>query len=386
MKNHSAGYALLLMLLLLASTGVLTLRPFVRTLADTPGAQALHNARVLKQAREALLAYAAMEDNSPGSLPCPDQDQDGWAQDGIGHPCRAPYIGQLPWKTLGLGMLTDAHSACLWYSVAAEFRNTIQTRSRGNSSATPAINPSQSGSLILKSTAGNSPLIAAVFAPGSAINGQPRPSNGPASCAAGSTSVYLELENASGIAARIAPTSSSFNDSTAAIDANALFSLAGRRVLLALAQGEPYVGAGLPLFFNTQSLAHAGQLQDNSQSPTAQSPATRVARFSLPLYAAFNFDDALQAANPVAGRVFYRRSSNEAGQICNDYQVWYTALNGNQSAGSGALSGVSVAPAEWLCRNQWYAHIGYQASGSHQALLSLQPAAGATPLTLALQF
>ena len=52
---------------------------------------------VLEAAKQALIAYAVMDDNRPGTLPCPDYDNDGLYQPGVdtlGSNCASP-IGWL---------------------------------------------------------------------------------------------------------------------------------------------------------------------------------------------------------------------------------------------------------------------------------------------------
>src|SRR5213083_1501206 len=71
--------------------------------------------RSLAQAREALIAYATARPVSaavgPGYLPCPDLDDDGWAEATCGSQNgdsgQAQRLGRLPWKTLGLPDLRD---------------------------------------------------------------------------------------------------------------------------------------------------------------------------------------------------------------------------------------------------------------------------------------
>ncbi|HET7401531.1 MAG TPA: hypothetical protein VFJ62_07105, partial [Usitatibacter sp.] len=73
--------------------------------------------RALALAREALIAYAADHPiNSsvgPGYLPCPDLDNDGWAESTCGSLSgdsgQEQRLGRLPWKTLGLPDLRDGH-------------------------------------------------------------------------------------------------------------------------------------------------------------------------------------------------------------------------------------------------------------------------------------
>ena len=66
--------------------------------------------QALATAREALLAYATSrpidETVGPGYLPCPDLDDDGWAESTCGSMTgetgQWQRLGRLPWKTLGL--------------------------------------------------------------------------------------------------------------------------------------------------------------------------------------------------------------------------------------------------------------------------------------------
>ena len=74
----------------------------------------------LAQAREALIGYAASDDNRPASLPCPDTDNNGSAQLYAGSYCPSE-IGRLPWRTLGLPDLRDGSGERLWYAVSREF-------------------------------------------------------------------------------------------------------------------------------------------------------------------------------------------------------------------------------------------------------------------------
>src|SRR5205085_490476 len=86
--------------------------------------------RALAQAREALIAYAAERPIDaavgPGYLPCPDADDDGWAETTCGslsgHLGQAERLGRLPWKTLGLPDLRDGSGERLWYAVSTRHK------------------------------------------------------------------------------------------------------------------------------------------------------------------------------------------------------------------------------------------------------------------------
>ena len=89
--------------------------------------------RALAQAREALVAYAvdrAISDEvGPGYLPCPDLDDDGWAESTCGSMSgdtgQAQRLGRLPWKTLGLPDLRDGSGERLWYAVSSKYKGLL---------------------------------------------------------------------------------------------------------------------------------------------------------------------------------------------------------------------------------------------------------------------
>src|SRR5690606_16409670 len=59
------------------------------------------SAAALAQARDALIGRAAADSTRPGSLPCPDIDNDGDAESPVTYGGVCPsYIGRFPWKTL----------------------------------------------------------------------------------------------------------------------------------------------------------------------------------------------------------------------------------------------------------------------------------------------
>src|SRR5438105_5032007 len=89
--------------------------------------------RALAEAREALLAYAADRAINaivgPGYLPCPDLDDDGWAESTCGSldgtSGQAQRLGRLPWKTLGLPDLRDGYGERLWYAVSSKYKGLL---------------------------------------------------------------------------------------------------------------------------------------------------------------------------------------------------------------------------------------------------------------------
>jgi hypothetical protein len=156
-----------------------------------------HNAKVLNQAKQALIGWVAMNaagtDQNPGRLPCPE------APGSFGNPslegtaagnCTLPAVGRLPWRTLGLDKLVDAAGEPLWYAVSPGW-------ALPNSTATLTINSDSSGQLSLD----GGEAVALVIAPGPALVAQAgtgcaawtqsRPAAGPPDLRN-----YLECENA----------------------------------------------------------------------------------------------------------------------------------------------------------------------------------------------
>ncbi len=123
---------------------------------------------VLEYARQALIGRALADANRPGSLPCPDSDDDGSADLFTGSQCPS-YLGRLPWRTLGVGDLRDAQGERLWYALSANFRD---------HPLAPVLNSDTRGTLTVYSvsdaTLVSAQAIAIVFAPGVALPGQSR--------------------------------------------------------------------------------------------------------------------------------------------------------------------------------------------------------------------
>jgi hypothetical protein len=96
--------------------------------------------QALATARDALIAHATGrpvdEVVGPGYLPCPDLDDDGWAESTCGSLSgdvgQSQRLGRLPWKTLGLPDLRDGHGERLWYAVSTKYKGLL------NCAASPA--------------------------------------------------------------------------------------------------------------------------------------------------------------------------------------------------------------------------------------------------------
>lgn len=197
-------------------------------------------AAALAEAKAALIGWAVKHQTMPGTLPCPDTNNDGLA-DSSGSNCSG-YIGRLPWRTLGLGDLRDAEGECLWYALSPVFRNTIPVASR---TATP-LNSGIQGTITLVDSTGNplptplNPAVAVVIAPGSVLAGQNRASATLSVCGGNVTATnYLDVEvginNATGNVSGVNYTfvtgkaSDTFNDKLAFVTDGEMFNaLRGR--------------------------------------------------------------------------------------------------------------------------------------------------------------
>jgi hypothetical protein len=152
---------------------------------------------VLAQAKQALIAWSVVQGDvwpaeqtrdgvatftyrRPGTLPCPDTNFFGSSGSGnASGSCSSAggtSIGRLPWKSLDMENLRDAHGEPLWYAVSDNFRGT------GMNSA--AINSDTRGSLLLYAADGTTlmtppgeELAAVIFAPGPPLSGQDRSSS-----------------------------------------------------------------------------------------------------------------------------------------------------------------------------------------------------------------
>lgn len=183
-------------------------------------------ANALAQAKEALIGRAVADSSLPGSLPCPDTNDDGSSELFAGIDCPA-YLGRLPWRTLGLPDLRDGNGERLWYALSPSLRD--------HPSARP-INSNTPGNLMLDATI---QVAAIVFAPGPPLAGQSRPSNSASDYLDGSNALPNQTNFASG------PAGGSFNDRTLAITRDELFRSVTKRVLAEMRGTTSPVGSGL---------------------------------------------------------------------------------------------------------------------------------------------
>jgi len=170
--------------------------------AERLAAKRSHNARVLNQAKQALIGYVAGQaakagENNPGALPCPenpgDFDSTTGRQGQVGINCGATVkVGRFPWRTLGLDQLLDADAEPLWYAVSPAWGVNVGTNSVVNSNSVGQLTldgvPNAAVALLISPGA---PMSVAAASGCTAWN-QTRPGTGTPN-----VRNYLECENAS---------------------------------------------------------------------------------------------------------------------------------------------------------------------------------------------
>ena len=170
------GAALLILLALFATAAIYMLVSSLNKSSVTLSlARAEKNRAVMQEAKAALIAYTAaqaLKDTTliPGSLPCPDRNNDGIAESSCSASSTTARLGRLPYKTLGIGELRDASGELLWYGLSANFRN-----------YTGKVNSDRQGTITVSGLTPATNAVAVVLAPGTALGTQDR-SPGGASC------------------------------------------------------------------------------------------------------------------------------------------------------------------------------------------------------------
>lgn len=224
-KQHGAALMVMLVIVVLGITAAL-IGSLSATALNTARQKTTANA--LAQAKEALIGRAVADNNIPGSLPCPDTNDDGSAELLSGNDCPS-YIGRLPWKTLGLPDLRDGSGERLWYALSANFRDDDSARPL-NSNTKGTLPVYRADGANLQTETGYN-AIAVIFAPGSPLASQVRNTAAEQNSAAN----YLDIANSRNNASTNGPfiagaKSETFNDQLLFITTRDLMPLVEQRV------------------------------------------------------------------------------------------------------------------------------------------------------------
>lgn len=213
---YERGQAMILTVVLIAvGVGAALLVMTSTVSVSIANKQAKHNEAVLARVKEALIGWSAARTRTatnpnarPGELPCPDTDNNGFAEndddnDGVDEAsCASGTIGRVPWKTLGIPEPKDSAGETLWYAVSGNFRVYRDTAPHAYTS--PITSDTLGTLTIYHETTSNTitnEAIAVIFAPGVALGTQDRSTTTTMSCAAPSgtyfrhqcASNYLEI-------------------------------------------------------------------------------------------------------------------------------------------------------------------------------------------------
>ena len=135
-QKHQSGFALLFVVIALLGMAMVGFSDLLnKTVSQQAQQKRIDNIKRLKLAKDALLAYSVdyKIDNDVGDigkLPCPDVRDintnpvdTGGIQDGSCGLKGVNTVGYLPYKSLGLGKVTDSDNECFWYVVSANYKN-----------------------------------------------------------------------------------------------------------------------------------------------------------------------------------------------------------------------------------------------------------------------
>lgn len=267
--------------------------------ARSNAAAGLHNARVLNEAKQALIGHVARQatrsdEDNPGRLPCPEAAAyyGNPAQEGIAAgSCTLPKVGRLPWRTLGLDKLVDAHGEPLWYVVSAGWAYTsspltINSNTRGRLSVDGVANDAVA--LIIAP----GPAFVTGASPGCAPHVQRRPASGTLDLRN-----YLECENASyptpdALFATTGP-KESFNDHVLRVSASDILTVLeaaiAKRIerevvpVLRTAYAGPEWGFGSSVFPNAARFNDGANFNPDSYKGSSGTRASAQSRGLLPM-------------------------------------------------------------------------------------------------------
>ena len=251
--KHQQGAMLLIFAVMLSLVALGGLYEYMTGRQDTDAV----TVRSLAVAQAALLGRATVDANHPGSLPCPDTNNDGVAETtswnlGVTEYNCPNYIGRLPWRTLGLSDVRDGNGERLWYALSSDARD----------AKTLAVNSLNTvGTLQVDNQGG---MVAVIFSSGAAIPPQQRDT-----AHENSASNYLDDDNAidmatgkdvyeSGSAGDVG-----FNDKVLALPSSRLFRTVERLVLRQIAIRLATFAAGnggYPYAANLSGNTQANQL------------------------------------------------------------------------------------------------------------------------------
>lgn len=234
MRRPQQGYVLFAVLTVILALASVWLVSHLPTLGNSDLRDTATTHQALEQAKDALLAFAMAEDNSPGALPCPVDQSGNLSSDCSSSNKALPnatlkIAGRLPWKSLGIAAPQNATGDCLWLLLYAPMRNTVTTPNRPDF----PINPdtlTDAGSTQGLSYAGRA-YPAVLISPLAAGQNQRRTRSAGDVCAGGTPADFLDPVTADKTSREVAQ-----SEGVRPISMNELLRPALRRVLEPLSQ------------------------------------------------------------------------------------------------------------------------------------------------------
>jgi type II secretory pathway pseudopilin PulG len=217
------GAALLITLALIGIIAGLALL-WMASSSATQAQRVQDTAVAMGMIRDALVGRAASDFSRPGSLPCPDYDNDGIADGSL---CTDPYVGRVPWKTLDLPDLRDTSGERFWYALSPPFRDHPNACTPG-----PCVLNSDTAANLTVNGAASQENVAIIFAPGEPVGSQNRDPSVPANLT--DPANYLEGNNvpsgSGDLDYQIATATATFNDQLVVVTRQMLMPAVEQRV------------------------------------------------------------------------------------------------------------------------------------------------------------
>ena len=159
---------------------------------------------VLKQAKQALLAYATLRSDlatpslQPGKygyLPCPaNTNGDGNSMGSCGI-AKTNYLGWFPWRSLGMAPLKDSNGDCLLYAVSSTYKYKPEAGMLNEDTNFGMFQVIDGNNNIIYGDTAQDRVVAIVFSAGTALAGQSRNKDPDAECGedANNFDAYLDV-------------------------------------------------------------------------------------------------------------------------------------------------------------------------------------------------
>ncbi|MDB5814961.1 MAG: hypothetical protein JWN23_2078 [Rhodocyclales bacterium] len=303
-------------LLLVLAAAVMVTRanriPSSVTIDTTSRAQLVSLLNILKQQ---LIVQALGEDNTPGTLPCPNSPSCSANAAGLAGTFNISGI-DLPAAALISLPNPTSPSLCVQYVVAPSLRNSLGTSVRGTDPAQKEINPAFDPDLLFIDNSGTTTKAWAVLLANTSIS----------SCSLSALGYQLTVNSSTGIATLSANSSASMTTASSLIQKRDMISGLLAQALVSLDANNSFdsylASKGLTTITNLAAI----RTTDTSNFDAAMVPI---------------------GSTPTSG-------------TCPGVQFSSSSSSSASSASSSSAASVTYkSPVSWLCFNGWYDHVNF---------------------------